>query len=134
MDIELARPPESMKGKDWAEEMYKKAEMMRQSALRNQRAAAETQRRYYDKGLRPETFEVGDLVRAYDPTAESSKPVKFRNQWIGPFQIEGKRGMLCRLKDMRGATLRGWYHPIKLKKVNEERANMQIPLLEEPRK
>jgi len=115
-----------MKRKEWAEDIYKKAEEMRKDALRNQLAAAAAQKRYYDEGLEPETFDIGDLVRVYDPTAENSKPVKFRNQWIGPYFIEGKEGMLYRLRDLKGAVLKSLYHPIKLKKVNEERVTQQL--------
>jgi len=126
LDNELVRPPETMKRKEWAEDIYKKAEEMRKDALRNQLAAAAAQKRYYDEGLEPETFDIGDLVRVYDPTAENSKPVKFRNQWIGPYFIEGKEGMLYRLRDLKGAVLKSLYHPIKLKKVNEERVTQQL--------
>ena len=109
-----------MKAKDWAVAVKEKAEAMRQEALKNQQAAAERQKQNYDRGLKPQQFELGDFVRLYDYTAESSKPVKFRNQWIGPFRISGRKGMLFELEDMKGAKLKRLYHPIRLKKVNEE--------------
>ena len=124
LDNELALPPENMRRKDWAEEMHKKAEVMRQDALRRQQAAAEAQKRYHDKGLEPERFEVGDLVRVFDQTAEASKPVKLRNQWIGPYRIRGREGMLFKIEDMKGAEIKGLFHPIKLKKVNEEKVSV----------
>jgi len=121
IDTELVDPPEAMKRKDWAEQMHEKAKVMREDALRNQQEAAKLQKKYYDSGARPEELKVGDLVRVYDPTAEGSKPVKFRNQWVGPYFIRGKKGMLFELRDMKGANVRGLFHPIKLKQVNEER-------------
>jgi len=124
LDNELALPPENMRRKDWAEEMHKKAEVMRQDALRRQQAAAEAQKRYHDKGLEPERFEVGDLVRVFDQTAEASKPMKLRNQWIGPYRIRGREGMLFKIEDMKGAEIKGLFHPIKLKKVNEEKVSV----------
>ena len=126
MDNELAAPPENMRQKDWAEDMHKKAIAMREDALRRQKAAAEGQKRYYDKGLEPERFEVGDLVRVFDQTAEASKPMKLRNLWTGPFRIRGREGMLFQLEDLKGAEVRGLFHPVKLKKVNQERANIEL--------
>ena len=76
-------------------------------------------------------FKVGDLVRVYDPTAEGSKPVKFRNQWVGPYFIRGKKGMLFELRDMKGANVKGLFHPIKLKLVNEERPHPIQSLLDD---
>jgi len=97
---------------------------MRKDALRNQRAAAEAQKKQYDKGLKPQKFEVGDLVRINDPTAEAKMPVKLRNQWVGPYRVRGKKGkMLIELEDLKGAKIKGLYHPSKLKKVNEEKTN-----------
>ena len=81
VDVELLEPPATMKQKDWAESMQRKAEIMRDDALKNQIAAATRQKEQFDRGLEPVQFEVGDLVRVYDPTAEGSKPKKFRNQW-----------------------------------------------------
>jgi len=124
IDNDLAIPSEEMKRKDWASDMYKKAVIMRKDALKRQQDAAEAQRRYHDKGLEPENFEVGDLVRVHDPNAEASKPMKFRNQWIGPYRIGGRKGMLFEIEDLKGAKLKGLFHPIKLKKVNEERAHL----------
>ena len=94
--------------------------------MRRQKAAAEGQKRYYDKGLEPKRFEVGDLVRVFDQIAEASKPMKLRNLWTGPFRIRGREGMLFQLEDLKGAEVRGLFHPIKLKKVNQERANIEL--------
>jgi hypothetical protein len=121
INTELVDPPEAMKRKDWAEQMHEKAKVMREDALRNQQEAAKLQKKYYDSGARPEELKVGDLVRVYDPTGEGSKPVKFRNQWVCPYFIRGKKGMLFELRDMKGGNVRGLFHPIKLKQVNEER-------------
>ena len=52
---------------------------MREDALRKQQEAAKVQKKYYNEGERPEELNVGDLVRVYDPTTESSRPVKIRN-------------------------------------------------------
>ena len=122
LDNELALPSEDMRRKDWAMEMHKRAEIMRKDALESQQSAAEAQKRYHDEGLEPENFEIGDLVRVYDQTAEASKPMKLRNLWIGPYRIRGRKGMLFEIEDMKGAEVKGLFHPIKLKKVNEERA------------
>jgi len=46
-------------------------------------------------------FEVGDFVRVYDPTAEGDKPLKFRNQWVGPYRVVGKRDMLMHLLQLK---------------------------------
>ena len=124
IDNELVEPPEAMKKKDWAERMHQQAEMMREDALKNQTLAAELQKKYYDHGLKPVQFEVGDLVRVYDPTAEGSKPMKFRNQWIGPYFVRGRKGILIELEDLKHAEIKGLFHPIKLKKVNEEKAQI----------
>ncbi len=59
------------------------------------------QKKYYDERARPEELNVGDLVRVYDPTSEGSKPVKFRNQRIGPYFMRGKKGMLFELEDLK---------------------------------
>jgi len=122
-DINLVEPPAAMHSKDWAHEIQQKAALMREDALRNQQAAALRQQSQYNKGLKPVDYEVGDLVRVYDPTAEGSKPVKFRNQWICPFRVAGKRGPLVELEDLMGTKQRGLFHPIKLVKVNEEMAH-----------
>ena len=121
LEAELTTPTEKIKMKEWAIKMKEKAEAMRQAALKNQQRAAERQQEQHDKGLKPQNFQVGDFVRVYDYTAESSKPVKFRNQWVGPFRIAGRKGMLFQLEDHKGAKQRGLFHPIRLKKVNEER-------------
>ena len=66
-------------------------------------------------------LKVGDLVRVYDPTAEGSKPVKFRKQWVGPYFIRGKKGMLFELEEMEGGEIKSLFHPMKLKQVNEKK-------------
>ncbi len=73
------------------------------------------------KGLNPETFEVGDLVMTHNPTEKNLKPEKFTNQWIGQYVFEKKEGLLYRLKDLKGTSLKGVCDPIKLKKVKIER-------------
>ena len=101
--------------------MYKKAKVMKEDALRNQQEAAKLQKKYYDSGARPEELKVGDLVRVYDSTAEGSKPVKFRNQWVGPYFIRGKKDMLFELEEMEEGEIKSLFHQMKLKQVNEER-------------
>ena len=120
IDVELVPPSDSFKDKDWALNAFEKAKEMREDALKNQQAAALSQRKTHDKGLKPTEFNVGDYVRVYDPTAEAKEPVKFRNQWIGPFRLRGKKGMLWELEDLHGARIKGLFHPIKLKEVNAE--------------
>lgn len=124
LENELELPAEDMKRKGWAEDMHRMAEIMREDALKRQKDAAGAQRKCYDRSLEPEIFEVGDLVRIYDQTAEASKPVKLRNQWVGPYRIGGKRGMLFEIEDLKGAKIKGLFHPMKLKKVNEERIHI----------
>ena len=53
----------------------------------------------------------------YDPSAKGSKPVKFRNQWVGPYFIRGKKGMLFELEDMKGGEIWGLFHPMKLNRL-----------------
>jgi len=125
IDLELVEPPASMQKKDWARDMRERAEVMRNDALKNQLAAANRQKTHHDNGLKPVEFDVGDLVRVYDPTAESSKPVKFRNQWTGPFRVAAKKGMPFELEDLKGARQRGLFHPLKLAKVNEELSHLR---------
>jgi len=120
IDNELAAPPEKFKRKDWAEKAFEKAQELRQDALKNQKNAARYQKKTYDKGLKPQKFNVGDWVRVFDHTAEAKEPVKLRNQYIGPFRVRGKKGILLKLEDEKGARLKGYYHPAKLKLVNEE--------------
>ena len=120
IDNELALPPDSFKKKDWAQAAFKRAQEMREDALKNQKAAAESQKRAYDKGLKPVKFNVGDYVRVLDLTAEAKQPVKLRNQYVGPFRVRGRKGMLFELEDEKGARLKGLYHPVKLKLVNAE--------------
>ena len=48
--------------------------------------------------------------------------MKLRNQWVGPYRIGGRKGMLVEIEDMKGAEIKGLFHPSKLKKVNEEKA------------
>ena len=76
----------------------------------------------------PLLISASNLV--YNPTAEGSKPVKFRNQWTGPFQVAGKRGELYELETLDGVKQRGLFHPIKLVKVNEERPHWGLPFHE----
>jgi len=125
IDVDLVPPSEGFKKKDWVESAYKIAHEMREDALSNQKAAAESQRRMYDKGLKPTEFKVGDYVRVHDLTAEAKEPVKLRNQWTGPFRLLEKKGMLWKIEDLKGARIRGLFHPIKLKKVNEEGKNLE---------
>ena len=120
IDNELVEPSANFKKKDWAEEAYRIAQEMRNDALKNQQTAAKYQKSSYDKGLKPENFQIGDYVRVYDHTAEAKLPVKLRNQYIGPFRIRGRKGMLFELEDRRGARLKGLYHPSKLKNANAE--------------
>ena len=120
IDNELAAPPENFKRKEWAEKAHELAVEMRQDALKNQTSAAKSQKHTYDKGLKPTTFNVGDYVRVYDPTAEAKEPVKLRNQYVGPFRVRGRKGSLFTLEDLKGATIKGLFHPSKLKLVNEE--------------
>ena len=124
LDLDLVDPPAIMKQKDWAQKMHNAAKIMRQDALKNQQSAAVKQKQFYDKKLRPVEFKIGDLVRAYDPTAESSKPIKFRNQWMGPYRITAKKGMLFELEDLQGAKLKGLFHPSKLVEVNNEEIHL----------
>ena len=119
---ELVMEPEKFRKKDWAETAKKIGEAMRQDALKQQQAAAKSQQKTYNRGLKPTKFNVGDYVRVHDPTAEAKEPVKLRNQWIGPYRIRGRKGMLWELEDLKGAKLKGLYHPIKLKLVNEEKS------------
>jgi len=121
IDSELVAPPESFKKKDWAEEAYKIAQEMRQDALKKQKVAAEGQKKTYDKGLKPIQINVGDYVRVYDSTAEAKEPMKLRSQYIGPFRVREKRGMLFKLEDEKGAKVKGLFHPSKLKLVNAEK-------------
>ena len=130
VDNELAPPPENFKKKDWAEKAYEIAQEMRQEALENQKAAANSQRKTYNKGLKPTIFNVGDYVRVKDPTAESKEAIKLRNQYVGPFRIRalrirGRKGILWELEDEKDARLKGYYHPSKLKLVNEERRSIE---------
>ena len=120
IDNELVEPPANFKKKDWAQDAYKKAQELREDALKNQEAAAGSQKATYDKGLKPTEFQVGDFVRMYDPTAEAKQPVKLRNQYIGPLRIRGRKGMLFELEDLKGAKVKGLHNPSKLKKVNTE--------------
>jgi len=120
LENELIPPPAKFKNADWAKRMYETAEEMREDALKRQQAAAESQKKTYNRRLKPTVFKVGDYVRVLDTTAEASKPVKLRNQWIGPFRIRGMKGMLFVLENLNGTKLRGLYNPIKLKEVNAE--------------
>ena len=121
MDNELVEPPQSLRKDDWAVVAKRRAEEMRKDALKNQLAAAESQKKQYDKGLKPETYKIGDLVRVKDLTAEAKMPVKLRNQWVGPYRVRGMRGkVLLILEDEKGARLEGLFHLSKVKKVNEE--------------
>ncbi len=120
LDNELVAPPENFKRKDWAEKAYRLAQEMRQDALKNQKIAAASQKKTYNRGLKPTQFNVGDYVRVNDPTAEAKEAVKLRNQYIGPFRIRGKKGMMIELEDEKGAKIKGMFHPSKLKLVNKE--------------
>jgi len=131
LDNELAAPAENFKKKEWAEEAFELAKEMRQDALKNQKIAANHQKKAYDKGLKPVNFNVGDWVRIFKYTAEAKEPVKLRNQYVGPYRVRGRKGMLLKLEDEKGATLKGYYHPSKLKLVNEERIGKEETLLEE---
>ena len=47
------------------------------------------------------------------------------NKWIGPHFIRGgKKGMLFELEDVKGAEIKGLFHPMKLKQVNEEKPRL----------
>jgi len=120
VDIELVEPSNTFRKKDWADEIYKIAREMREDALKNQQAAAKSQEKQYNKHLKPTSIKVGDYVRLFDPTAEAKEPVKLRNQYIGPFRVRGRKGMLFELEDLKGARLKGRYNPKRLKVVNEE--------------
>jgi len=120
IDNELTEPPTNFKKKEWAQDALKKAKEFRDDALKNQITAAESQKTSYDKGLKPTEFQIGDYVRVFDPTAEAKQPVKLRNQYIGPFRIRGRKGMLFELEDLKGAKVKGLHNPSKLKLANTE--------------
>lgn len=52
-------------------------------AFRNQKRAAQKQRRYHDRTSKEREFEVGDKVRWHDTTRVG----KLVSQWIGPFTV-----------------------------------------------
>ena len=79
----------------------------------------------YDKGLKPTQFNVGVYVRVFDATVEAKQPVKFRNQYIGPFRVRGRKGYLWELEDLKGAGVKGLFYASKLKLVNEEGAHVE---------
>jgi len=120
LDVELVEPAAKLRNNDWATKTYEIAKEMRDEARENQKAAAKSQEKQYNKGRKPTEIRVGDYVRLFDPTAEAKEPVKLRNQYIGPFRVRGRKGMLFELEDLKGARLKGRYNPKRLKVVNEE--------------
>ncbi len=60
---------------------------------------------------------------------KGQKPVKFRKQWVGPYFIRRKKGMLFELKDLKRAEIKGLFNPAKLKQVNEERPQQNQSVL-----
>ena len=50
----------------------------------------DTAKRYYDRQVKLEQFNEGDLVYLHDPTHKRSKARKFSYQYKGPFEVEKK--------------------------------------------
>jgi len=125
LDVELVEPAAKLRNNDWATKTYEIAKEMRDEARENQKAAAKSQEKQYNKGRKPTEIRVGDYVRLFDPTAEAKEPVKLRNQYIGPFRVRGKKGKMFKLEDLRGAKLKRLYNQRRLKVVNDEVVNKE---------
>ena len=54
--------------------------------------------------------------------------LKLGTKWVGPCFIRGKKGMMFESEDMK-AEIKGLFHPMKLKQVNEERPRLKKSLL-----
>jgi len=67
IDNELAKPPapESLKKKEWAEEVFKKAQIMGEDALRNQRAAESQKERIIRQGVETNAVQCGGLCASF---------------------------------------------------------------------
>ena len=53
---------------------------------------------------------------------------------MGTYRVCQKKGILYELEDLHGAKLTGFFHPIKMVKVNQEKRHHALESLEETKK
>jgi hypothetical protein len=62
-------------------------QQIRAEAQRNIGKAQESQKKYHDKKVKPEKFDIGDKVLLYESAKAKVHGDKFREKWKGPFYI-----------------------------------------------
>ena len=114
-----------------AYELIEKLPMLQEEARENTRKSQEKQKKYFDKKIKEETFEIGEKVWIQRKELEMSRSAKFEDKRIGPFIIQEKlNNGAYKLCDMKGKTLQKYYNSDRLAKYYEKQTWEPIIVIE----
>ena len=105
--------------------------MLQEEARENTRKSQEKQKKYFNKKIKEETFEIGEKVWIQRKELEMSWSAKFEDKRIGPFIIQEKlNNGAYKLCDMKGKTLQKYYNSDRLAKYYEKQTWEPIIVIE----
>lgn len=111
--LQMSRPVDLGEMEEWRQAQIAKLQLEREEAKLRTKAVQEKTKEWFDKKIRPENLQVGQLVYRRNETRS-----KFDPYWDGPFRIAESLGKgLFTLQDLNGAELAQKVHVDRLKQV-----------------